>query len=108
MSSAAYTIELRPAAQGHLTGISDKRVQKKIGEAIDDLMKDPGAKGKPLAGMLRGYRSKRAVGQRYRLVYRIDEAALKVVVVAIGIRKDGDKKDAYALAKKLWRNEQLG
>jgi mRNA interferase RelE/StbE len=50
---------------------------------------------------LEGYRSVRAVGRRYRIIYKLEEEQVVVVVVTIGIRKDGDKKDAYELAKKL-------
>jgi len=50
-----------------------------------------------------GYRSVRVVGQRYRILYTIEAERVPVIVVALGIRKEGDKKDAYELAKKLLR-----
>ena len=50
-------------------------------------------------GELMGYRSIRAVGQRYRIIYRLDV----VFVVALGIRKEGDKANVYELAKKMLR-----
>jgi mRNA interferase RelE/StbE len=54
-----------------------------------------------------GYRSVRAVGQRYRIIYRVEDERVTVLVVALGIRKQGDKKDVYELAKKLLRSDLL-
>ncbi len=54
-----------------------------------------------------GYRSIRAVGQRYRILYKLYEGRVTVLVVALGIRKDGDKQDAYELARKLKRQGLL-
>ena len=45
----------------------------------------------------------RAVGQRYRIIYTIEQNQVAVAVVALGIRKDGSKQDVYTLAKKLLR-----
>ncbi len=50
-----------------------------------------------------GYRSVRAVGQRYRILYQIKEQQVLVIVVAVGLRKEGDKKDVYELATKMAR-----
>ena len=57
--------------------------------------------GKPLLGELDGYYNVRAVGQRYRILYTIQQTEVTVIVVGLGIRKDGTKQDVYALAKKL-------
>jgi mRNA interferase RelE/StbE len=45
----------------------------------------------------------RTAGQRYRILYRVEAKTVIVLVVAVGIRKDGDKKDIYALAQKMIR-----
>jgi mRNA interferase RelE/StbE len=87
--------------------VQDRRIREKIIETIDGLAEDPEKKGKPLTAELDGYHSIRAVGQRYRIIYRIDEDRVIVLVVAAGIRKDGDKKDIYTLAKKLIRARLL-
>ncbi|MBZ5537093.1 MAG: hypothetical protein LAO31_14155 [Acidobacteriia bacterium] len=60
---------------------------------------DPEKQGKPLVEELAGYRSLRAVGQRYRIIYRVDRS----LVIAVGIRKAGSQRDIYSLAKKLIR-----
>ena len=47
---------------------------------------------------LLGFRNVRAVGQRYRIVYKVEQEQVLVLVVGIGRRKDGDKKDIYTLS----------
>jgi mRNA interferase RelE/StbE len=88
-----------------LSGITDRRVQGKICERIEGLARDPEKQGKPLVGELNGYRSIRAVGQRYRIIYRVEKDRVLVLVVALGIRKEGSKKDIYSLARKLFRQK---
>jgi mRNA interferase RelE/StbE len=84
-----------------LRDISDRRVREKIWDVIDRLAEEPDKQGKPLTDDLAGYRCVRAVGQRYRVIYRVKNDTVLVVVVALGIRKEGSRKDIYALAKKL-------
>ena len=48
----------------------------------------------------------RAVGQRYRIVYKIEEQQVLVLIVGIGRRQDGDKKDIYTLLGKLLYPDQ--
>ena len=62
---------------------------------------DPELRGKPLGGDLKGYRSVRAVGQRYKIIYRVERSTVTVAVVAAGIRKEGSREDIYALAQRL-------
>ena len=47
--------------------------------------------------------SLRAAGQRYRVVYGVDEREQRVVVYTVGIRKEGSRRDVYALAQRLVR-----
>lgn len=96
-----YKIQIPPSALNMLHEISDKRIQSKIVERIDALAHDPEKQGKALWNELAGFRSLRAVGQRYRIVYRVEREIVTVVVVAMGIRKEGDRKDIYRLAEKL-------
>ena len=86
-----------------LCEISDRRVREKIRDRIDDLEEEPEKQGKPLTGDLSGYRSLRAVGQRYRIIYQVERNKVLVFVIALGIRKEGNKADIYELAKKLLR-----
>lgn len=98
-----YLVTIRPAAIEMLKKISDRRIQEKIDEKIRGLANEPEKQGKELGGDLAGYRSVRAVGQRYRILYRIDGENVVVVVVALGMRKEGDKKDVYKLTQRLFR-----
>src|SRR5262245_54286179 len=53
------------------------------------------------SGELAGFRSLRAVGQRYRIVYRVERREVTVLLVAVGRRRSGEKGDMYELARKL-------
>jgi mRNA interferase RelE/StbE len=86
-----------------LEAIQDRRIRDKIRDRIDGLAEEPEKQGKTLTGELTGYRSLRAVGQRYRVIYRIEEGKVLVLVMALGIRKEGSGKDIYVLAQKLLR-----
>lgn len=99
----SYSIIVRPSAIAMLKTISDRRIREKIDQKINGLANEPEKQGKELGGELEGYRSVRAVGQRYRIIYRIDGENVVVVVVALGIRKEGDKKDVYKLAQRLFK-----
>ena len=96
-----YTVRLTQQAKKMLAAISDKRVQTKLADRMEKLSQTPEKQGKTLLSSLSGYRSVRAVGQRYRIIYTIDDDIVTVLVVALGIRKEKDKKDIYQLAKKL-------
>ena len=98
-----WHIKLTLPALKQLTAIKDTRVRESIGRRINALENDPERQGKPLSDELSGYYSIRAIGQRYRILYKLEEEQVIVAVVALGIRKAGDKKDVYELAKKLAR-----
>lgn len=98
-----YRVILSPTAREMLVRISDRRVRDKIRERIDGLSYEPDRQGKPLTGELAGHRSLRAVGQRYRILYRVAKDQVVVFVVTLGIRRAGSRKDIYELAKKLVR-----
>ena len=98
-----YRIVLTPTALKLLEAIPDRRIQEKIRDRIDGLAHDPERQGKPLKGDLASFRSLRAVGQRYRIIYRVDRGKVLVMVVAVGIRKEGDRNDIYRLTQRLIR-----
>jgi mRNA interferase RelE/StbE len=97
----SWQIVITPTALKMIKGISDTRIRGKIADVIDKLSEDPGKQGKALVGELSGFRSIRAVGQRYRVIYKIIKKKVVVIIVAAGIRREGHKKDIYQLAKKL-------
>jgi mRNA interferase RelE/StbE len=98
-----WKIVLTPTAKRLLAAVRDRRVRTALRNRIDGLAEDPDKQGKPLVGELMGYRSLRAVGQRYRILYRVEDQEVVVLVVALGLRKEGSKKDVYSLARKLIR-----
>jgi mRNA interferase RelE/StbE len=97
----SYRVVLTAEAKQLLAGIQDRREQNLLLTRLEQLAESPEQQGKPLRDDLAGYRSIRAIGQRYRIVYQIFEKQVLVVVVAMGRRKDGDQRDVYELASKL-------
>lgn len=95
-----YKIKLTELATQTIKSV-EATARGQIIRKIEQLKDEPTLMGKPLSGPLKGFRSVRAAGQRYRIVYRIENAQVVVIVVAVGIRKEGDKKDIYELMKKL-------
>ncbi len=98
-----YGIVITPRAREMLEAIADRRVREKLASTIDSLESEPDLRGKPLGDDLEGYRSIRAVGQRYRIIYRVERAEVVVMVVAAGIRREGSREDVYRVAAKLIR-----
>jgi len=103
-----WQVIILPVAEQLLAAIRDTRIRQSINKRISRLENDPEKLGKPLSDELAGYRSIRAIGQRYRIIYKVEEERVVVVVVALGTRKEGDKKDVYELAKRLARLGLLG
>ena len=94
-----YKIKLTKIASENLAKI-DSKTQGQIINKIESLKEEPLLMGKSLKGSLKEFRSVRAAGQRYRIIYKVLEEEIIVVIVAVGIRKEGDKKDIYELMKK--------
>ena len=80
--------------------IRDKKIQSTILDRIQKLSDEPDKQGKKLVKDLSGFRSVHAAG-RYRIIYKIDKQMVIIYVLAAGIRKEGDKKDIYEIARKL-------
>jgi mRNA interferase RelE/StbE len=94
-----YNIKLTPIAAEAIQKL-DSNVQRQVINKIEALTQEPLLLGKPLQRPLKDYRSIRAAGQRYRIIYKVIEEEIIVIIVAVGIRKSGDKKDIYELMKK--------
>ena len=97
-----YKIEITPLAIELLSEIKDKREQQGLKKRIEKLVSEPEKQGKALSGRLKGYRSVRALGQRYRIVYRVERSTITVIIVGAGIRKEGARKDIYAILDKFF------
>lgn len=96
-----YRIEFTPRAVEMLAAVSDRREQTLLLERIEALASDPELQGKALLGELRGHRSVRAVGQRYRIVYRVIRDEVLVLVIGAGRRQAGNKRDVYEQLERL-------
>lgn len=95
-----YSIKLTQIAADFISKL-DSKSQQQVLEKIEILKEEPLKLGKPLKGNLKDYRSIRSTGQRYGIIYQIKETEIEVIVVAVGIRREGDKKsDIYELMKK--------
>ena len=97
----AYQIEITPTGLEALEAITDRRTRSAIVRRIDALVEEPEKQGKPLRGWLAGFLSVRAAGQRYRVVYRVEDAKKRVLVYMVGLRREGNRRDVYALAEHL-------
>lgn len=97
----SWQIVVTSMAKTMLMDISDRRIREKLIERIDGLKTNPELQGKALIGELAGLRSVRAVGQRYRIIYKVERQKITVLIVFVGIRKQDSKRDIYALAKKM-------
>jgi mRNA interferase RelE/StbE len=99
-----WRVEFTKPALKQLQNITDRRVRDILFERAEELANDPEIQGKPLRGELSGFRSVRAFRQRYRLIYKVEREKVVVVVIAVGIRKEGDRADIYQIAVKLIRS----
>ncbi len=95
-----YRILITNTGLSLIEKLTDKKIQRTIMDRIERLSEEPDKQGKNLVQDLSGFRSVHAAG-RYRVIYRIDKHTVIVYVLAAGIRKEGDKKDIYKIAKKL-------
>jgi mRNA interferase RelE/StbE len=83
-----------------LEAITDVRTRNAVIRKAFDLEHEPDKQGKQLGKDLSDYRVVRAAGQRYRVIYQVATLEGVVTVVVVGIRKEGDKRDAYRVARR--------
>ena len=103
----AFAITWTETALKLVEAIPDQRIRRLISQRADQLVTSPEQQGKPLMGEVAGFRSVRAVGQRYRIVYRVERRVVTVLIVAVGRRRSGDRSDVYELARRLLRQRLL-
>lgn len=101
-----YTVKLTAIAAESIRRL-DPTSRDTVLKRIEELAIEPEKFGKSLKGPLKGMRSVRVLGQRYRIIYTVEHGELLVVIVAVGIRTEGDKKDIYQLMKKYLRTGLL-
>lgn len=104
-----YKVDLSIESANYLRSV-DGSIRKGIYKTLSGLKTSPEDLGKPLRDELSGYRSVRACGRRYRIIFRITSPHVaspafqqgRVEVALIGIRRDGDRSDVYLVASKLF------
>jgi len=95
-----YRILITDTCLNLIEKIPDKKIRQTILNRISGLTDEPDKQGKMLVKDLSGFRSIHAAG-RYRGVYKIDHRTVIIYILATGVRKEGDKKDIYKIARKL-------
>jgi mRNA interferase RelE/StbE len=98
-----YQVLVTATAKRLLQAVVDRRVRAALVDRMAALTREPEKQGKALGGELAGLRSVRAVGQRYRIIYKVERRRVIVFVLALGLRQEGGRGDVYALARKLLR-----
>ncbi len=66
-----FRVQLTDAARDDLQAIGDTRTRQAVFSRALALDVEPLAQGKALGSDLKGFRSVRAAGQRYRILYRV-------------------------------------
>ncbi|MEX2534933.1 MAG: type II toxin-antitoxin system RelE/ParE family toxin [Trueperaceae bacterium] len=99
-----FDIILTGDARADLEEIEDQRTYQAIERKIDELATEPYKRGEALRGALNNYRKLKAAN-RFRIIYQVAVAEGVVTVVVVAIRKEGDKNDAYRIARKRLTGE---
>ena len=95
-----FSIIFDQEARDDLDKITDNRTYDAIEKKIDELKTEPDKRGEALKGNLKDYRKLKAAGGRYRVIYEVAMLEGLVTVVVVGVRKQGDKNDAYRIASR--------
>jgi mRNA interferase RelE/StbE len=80
----SWEISYSPSAAKAIRRL-DPQIRRRVRRAIETLVEEP-LRGKPLQLALKGLRSWRTGD--FRIVYRVVEARLEILVVTIGHRRD--------------------
>ena len=98
-------IVLTKEAQENLARVRNPVIREQLIKRIEVLTDNPET-GKPLRGILGGYRSLRASRNRYRIVYRYFKEESIVLVIAVELRKGKDFGDVYRSLEQLVRQRK--
>ncbi len=108
MSEQYFRVRLTASAKDDLRRLG-KRYGRKTYETVRDLIQDlefePGQKGEPLRGALRGFYSRHY--SRFRIIYRIDGTEFVVLVVGAGYHESGSRNDIYKAIEKMLGSGKL-
>lgn len=92
-SDPEFEIEFGTSALKELRSL-DRSVASEIVSAVHHkLRRQPQLRGRPLTGELAGHR--RLTVRRWRVVYKVLERRVLVLVLAVGKRAAGDRENVY-------------
>jgi mRNA interferase RelE/StbE len=83
-----YEIYLTPLAFETLAAVTQQSDRHHLCDRVQQLGRHPDHQGTPLIGKLFGYRSIRALNDRYRIIYRVEKDTVVVFLVGDGQRSD--------------------
>ncbi|MBK6765430.1 MAG: type II toxin-antitoxin system mRNA interferase toxin, RelE/StbE family [bacterium] len=98
-----YTVVVTRTGADTLKQKTEKRILRLLDEKIRGLAHVPEQQGEPLRDEFEGYRALHVIGNRYRIIYRVERDIVSVFVVGAGIRKAEDKQDVYAVMRRYVR-----
>lgn len=97
-----YRVKLTDEATDMLRAIG-RKYGKKTYEILRDLIRDlefePKKKGSALCGKLAGFWSLHY--SRFRVIYKIDDGRIRVLVVGAGFHETGSRRDIYRILERL-------
>ena len=96
-----YEVRWTDAGRTLWRKIADMRLRTKLLTLAGTLADEPALKGKRLKDDLGGYLSLH--WSRWRIIYSIDEEAMRVWIFVVGQRAEGKPSDAYRTASKFLR-----
>jgi len=99
-----YKVELSDRAAQDIREIANPSIRKQLMDKLTMLATHPDL-GKRLGGELQGLYSLRASRSRYRIIYKVEDDTVQVLVVRIGIRKGKDRDDVYQALKRELRRK---
>ena len=88
-----------------IRAIRDRRAQRQILDKIKGLENDPEVQGRALLDEFAGMRRIPAAG-RCRVVFSIQRLRRVVVVLAVGIRREGARDDIYRILARLIKRRE--
>jgi mRNA interferase RelE/StbE len=82
-----WNVSLHPEIQNDLRELGRAESRKLLAVFEDRIVNgEPDKAGKPLHGVLAGYRRMRTGNTR--IVYRVDKGKIEILIIAVGMRRD--------------------
>ena len=100
MRKTGYRFFWTSEARDCLHKIRKGTIQKQIVSDAEKLESEPN-RGHDLVDELEGLRSLHTAQDKFRLIYKIDQESLRIIVLLVGPRRAGRSEDIYEVARKL-------